>query len=515
MPRGAGGASRYVPAMPLTWSVERPLCDLSQAYAKQNDRFERPITRECMTCHNGAPGFAEGTRHFYTDVPLGITCERRHGPGSAHVEARLADAGDGGPDPTIVNPARLDAALRPAVCPQCHPTRPTASADRQDPPPYRPGTPLTDHRRVFVRQEQVDDPERFGISSHALRMMRSACFEATQGTDHALTCTTCHDPHRPTAAMDPGHFNAACRSCHGGAGDAHGAFRSRPSADVPRGAATGDCVSCHMQRAGTDDIPHVVFTDHWIRRTLPPARPPEDIARGGVVTEPFVLVDATAREQAMAREDARAATDTEVGLAYWMLYETEHRLPAYLPRIVDLLRRGIEAGDRRPDAYVALGGALRESGALAEAAEVFAEGARRWPTDVHLLYGLGDVRLRLGDAGGAVEALARAVAAQPRLVEAHLRYAEALAAAGRPEEAVAAYRAGLRRAPDLHADGWNNLGFQLLQMGRTAEAADALRRAVGLRPTFVEARANLGAALLAAGDPIGRASWTETGQREG
>src|SRR5690606_40795174 len=145
MPRGAGGASRYVPAMPLTWSVERPLCDLSQAYAKQNDRFERPITRECMTCHNGAPGFAEGTRHFYTDVPLGITCERCHGPGSAHVEARLADAGDGGPDPTIVNPARLDAARRLADCQQCHLTGRTDFADGEDPTTYQPRTPITDH----------------------------------------------------------------------------------------------------------------------------------------------------------------------------------------------------------------------------------------------------------------------------------------------------------------------------------------------------------------------------------
>ena len=495
----------YLTEMPLTWYVERSLWDLSPGYVQQNSRFERPITLECMTCHNGRPGFADGTQNAYTNVPLGITCERCHGPGGAHVEARLADAGGGGADPTIVNPARLDATRQLAVCQQCHLTGFTVFAEGEDPTTYRPGTPLTDHRRVFVREEQVDDPERFGISSHALRLMRSACFEETQGTDRALTCTTCHDPHRPTARMDPDHFNAACRSCHGGdgsVGGGHEVLCSRPEAGIPQEAVTGDCVSCHLQRAGTDDIPHVTFTDHWIRRRLPPARPPEAIERGGTVTEPFVLVDATAREQALARAPgrARAASDTDLGLAYWMLYETQHPLPDYLPRVVSLLRAGEAAGVYRPDASLALGGALRESGALAEAAEVFAEGAERWPGHARLLYALGDVRLRLGDAAGAADALTQAVAAQPGLVEARLEQAAALAAAGRAEDALAAYREGLRRAPDLHADGWNNYGFLLLQGGRAAEAAEALRRAVGLRPPFVEARANLGAALLAQGD---------------
>src|SRR5690606_41851794 len=67
----------------------------------------------------------------------------------------------------------------------------------------------------------------------------------------SLTCTTCHDPHRPTAAMDPDHFNAACRSCHGGEGGLPGAQEvrcTRPSVVVPEDALTGDCVGCHMQR---------------------------------------------------------------------------------------------------------------------------------------------------------------------------------------------------------------------------------------------------------------------------
>jgi tetratricopeptide (TPR) repeat protein len=272
-----------------------------------------------------------------------------------------------------------------------------------------------------------------------------------------------------------------------------------------------------MGRGGTDDIPHVTFTDHWIRRVLPPARPPEEIERGGVRAEPFRLVDVTAREEALAggraADEAAVRADVEAALAYWVLYETDHRLPAYLPDVAGRVRRGLAAGVHRPEAYLALGGALRDMDSLAAATEAYAEGTRRWPAHPRLLYGLGDARLRQGDAVGAAEALARAVAAQPRFTEARLKLAEALGAAGRPEQAVAAYREALRRDPARHAEGWNNLGFQLLQLGRTADAADALRRAVGLRPPFVEARTNLGAALLAADDLDGAAAEFEAALR--
>jgi tetratricopeptide (TPR) repeat protein len=270
-----------------------------------------------------------------------------------------------------------------------------------------------------------------------------------------------------------------------------------------------------MQRGGTDDIPHVTFTDHWIRRTLPPPRPHEDLIRTRR-TSPHTLVDVTAREQAMAGtapSEADAQADVELALAYGQLYETDHRLPAYLPRIVGSLRRGLAAGVHRADAYLALGRALVEMDSLAAAEEVFAAGVRRWPERPLLLYGLGDARLRRGNATAALDPLQRAVAAQPRLIEARLKLGEALAAAGRAEEAAAAYREALRRDPVHHPEGWNNLGFQLLRLNRLPEAADALRRAVALRPPFVEARANLGAALLASSDLEGAAAQFEAALR--
>ncbi|MFN3598108.1 MAG: tetratricopeptide repeat protein, partial [Rubricoccaceae bacterium] len=424
----APGAPGYVTEMPLTWYVERGIWDLSPGYAQANDRFERPISLECMTCHNGTPAH-EPSLNFFADVPLGITCERCHGPASAHVEAFLADEQPA--DPRIVNPARLPVALQLDVCQQCHLTGETVFKPGHDPTTYRPGRPLSAHRAVFVTTESLEDPEAFGIASHAERMMRSACFDPA--APRPMTCTTCHDPHTPTAEMPAGHFNAACLGCH--AGQTHpaapgGLARSTPAvravaqAGVGGGApprvamsAAGDCVSCHMRKGGTSDIPHVTFTDHWIQRRPPPAR---GVSATGVSATgdayrrrtPFTLVDVVRREAGQA-ERGSAEADVEAAMAYFRLYDTRHRLPDYLPEIVRRLRRALEAGPVRPEAHLVLGRALLEQGALAEAEAALARAVAAAPADPFAHYWLGAARLRAGTAEAAIGPLREAVARAP------------------------------------------------------------------------------------------------------
>src|SRR5512141_2553319 len=68
-----------------------------------------------------------------------------------------------------------------------------------------------------------------------------------------------------------------------------------------------------------------------------------------------------------------------------------------------------------------------------------------------LRFSLGNEYLKAGDAGQAATHLARAVALDPRYTAAWKLYGKALAAAGRPEDALAAYRAGIAVAHD-HGD---------------------------------------------------------------
>jgi tetratricopeptide (TPR) repeat protein len=65
-----------------------------------------------------------------------------------------------------------------------------------------------------------------------------------------------------------------------------------------------------------------------------------------------------------------------------------------------------------------------------------------------------------------------------------------LARQGRTAEAIEAYRAAVRLAPE-DADLRYNLGTLLARSGRTKEAIDHLAEAVRLRPDFEPARRNL------------------------
>ena len=63
-----------------------------------------------------------------------------------------------------------------------------------------------------------------------------------------------------------------------------------------------------------------------------------------------------------------------------------------------------------------------------------------------LRFSLGNEHLKAGDAARAAEHLARAVALDPDFTAAWKLYGKALAAAGRDDEALAAYRTGIEVA---------------------------------------------------------------------
>jgi tetratricopeptide (TPR) repeat protein len=397
----------------------------------------------------------------------------------------------------IVNPATLSLDLQLDVCQQCHLTGETVYQPGEDATTYRPGRPLSAHRAVFVTQSSLDNPESFGISSHAERMMRSACFEQTQGTDRALTCTTCHDPHTPVAELPVEHFSTTCQSCHDG--DAHQATCSRPGTASMAEAMTGNCVSCHMRRAGTSDIPHVSFTDHWIQRTPPPPAP-GDFSEGAFRREtPFTLVNLVS-PSGDASPTSAAEADIELGMATYMLYQTLHRLPAYLPEVAARIRSGLAAGVDRNDARVTLGQVLLEMDSTSAAERILTDAAKRDPDDGLAAMWLGQARMKAGRPDAALGPLRDAVRLAPRRTEARLKLAEAEAGAGQLPAAIVTLEAALAQDPVAFASAWNDLGFYSLQLGKAEAALAPLRRSVALDPQLELARVNLGAALLASDD---------------
>lgn len=497
---GSGHATRsyllsvngHVTEMPLTWYVERQRWDLSPSYEQKNQRFSRPINEECMHCHNGPSGYTPFTEGHYAGVAQGITCERCHGPGSVHVEARLAglETAEGAPDTTILHPGRLERTLQMDVCQQCHLTGVTVFQPGQDMLTYRPGQPLAAHRTVFVPEEQVRDPERFGISSQVARLVQSACFQ--QGM---MTCTTCHDPHVSVRELGPDHFNQTCVGCHNTGSEAVLCSRpaqatGSPQKVVPAEAMSGNCVGCHMQKGGTSDIPHVRFTDHWIRRRLPPARDPDELQRILLRSTLLTLVPASPTTSDGAR------TLRDEALAYYQFYQTRHRMPGYLPQVVRLARQARRQGVEDADLLLTLGRALADQDSLTEAVGVLAEAAARNPGHARVQYWLGETLFRVGNTAEALAPLRTAVMLQPEFNEARVKLAEVLAATEQREEAISVLEEAVRRNPVHLPQAWNNLGFLYLQSQRFDEALQRFQRAVALDPRLTVAWVNAASVKL-------------------
>lgn len=248
----------YLTQLPMTYYTQEGRWDLPPGFENgNNSRFDRKIGLECMSCHNGYPEFEKGSENKYRKVMKGVDCERCHGPASFHVAEKkkgvVVDIRTE-TDYSIVNPAKLPAKLQIDVCQRCHLQGNAVLAEGKSFFDFRPGMPLSDVMHVFVARYEHDDS--FIMASHADRLSQSACFAAGQGKGnkkHALTCVNCHNPHVSVKETGREIFNATCKGCH------------EQSDDHVKQVGKDDCVSCHMPRSGSSDIPHVVITDHRIQ----------------------------------------------------------------------------------------------------------------------------------------------------------------------------------------------------------------------------------------------------------
>jgi tetratricopeptide (TPR) repeat protein len=88
----------------------------------------------------------------------------------------------------------------------------------------------------------------------------------------AMTCVTCHNPHVSVRVTGDEVFNRACLNCHGkklemNCTEKTVAKELHRSSETPL-PKTLNCVSCHMPRSGSIDIPHVTVHDHYIRKPV-------------------------------------------------------------------------------------------------------------------------------------------------------------------------------------------------------------------------------------------------------
>jgi tetratricopeptide (TPR) repeat protein len=399
--------------LPVVWYTQEKTWGMAPGYDRpDHDNFSRKVVYRCVFCHNAYPKLQPGADRyeskqslFPAELPKGIDCERCHGPGGRHSREATASS--------IVNPAKLDRKLQMDVCMQCHlettsqplPNslvklgRPTFS--------YRPGEPLEGYVAVF----DFADPRRgdaFNIVHQAYRLRQSPCFQAS-----SMTCTTCHDPHR--RSENPAEaIRAKCIECHV-AVKTHG----------------DDCVGCHMPQRRTDDVVHVVMTDHRIQK-----RPPPDLLK---------------MKQEPIHEPSRGD------------------LKFYLPEPQESLYMGIA---------LARGGDVARGIALLE---------KQQPVPY---FEIASAYAAAGMHGKAVIAYRAGLSADPDHAEGWYNLGLSQFALNNLKDARTAFDGTLKRSPSI-ADAWVGIGLIDLREGRPDTARRAYLEAIRVDPMNVTALLNL------------------------
>jgi predicted CXXCH cytochrome family protein len=468
----------------------------------------RTVHQECMFCHNAYPdapaGGGGGLPHTYpAELPEGIGCQRCHGPGADHVRLALdSQTPDSMIRSAIVNPAKLSPRRRDDVCYQCHmlPSFAVPGVRRFGRGAYsfRPGEALADFRVLMDIREAGRRPgDRFEIDHQAYRLEQSRCFQASGG---ALSCLTCHDPHRKVPAADrAAHYRKVCLGCH------DGDLASHPGVPGPRsgtGGAPGrravresDCVRCHMPARRAQDVVHTVMTDHRIQR------PPADLE--GLLAP---LRERATDLQDMVIAKADGAPTGRLAQVYRALAAI--RLKVAVSDAVEYLEGNLdEVAPDAPEAWLALARGqiqlhrwaraettLRRALALMPAAPPAAGDSLRLRIRENLALALAGEGER-----AAAEAVFRGlVTDDPEWPDTLAGLGRILLGEGRPDAAIPFLRRATDEGPN-RAVAWDALGAAELTLHHPVEAAQAFRRALEVDPTRAPTYLRLAQVLLAQG----------------
>ncbi len=478
--------------LPIAWySEEGGFWAMNPGYDRpDHDGFRRRITHSCMFCHNGYPKIEPGSDTFGTDsifkgkIPEGIDCQRCHGPGRDHIQAVQTE---GATLETIrgaiVNPARLNPERQMDVCMQCHLETTSARLPNfirryeRGAFSFRPGEDLDEYILHFDHAPGSGYDDKFEIVSAAYRLRMSACFQASDGD---LTCITCHNPHDiPRGEEAVRHYVGVCQSCHSPALDELVA--------AGRHTRSEGCLSCHMPKRRTEDVVHVVMTDHFIQRQ----RQARDLLA------PLQEKIRDYEGEVVLYQSAEVPSQGEKGLYLAVAQVKENsNLEQGIPRLEKAIR---QYQPERSEFYFELAEAYFENGNMEKAVPMYEETLHRHPDFWPALRKLGVALSNSGEFSKAAEVLRKAseIARQDAtsLNDLSLVYRQQ----GRLEEGLAVLHEAIGRDPDF-PEAYNNLGGVLLDSGDRASAEAAFRNAIRIQPDLASAHNNLANLLASGGD---------------
>ncbi len=460
----------YLYQAPITWYVQENRWGLAPGFTEWgNPRFGRWIGAECVTCHNHLPEQVPGSINKFQRMPLGIACERCHGPGSIHVAEKLAgivvDTATQ-VDGSIVNPRKLPRRLQLDLCQRCHLQGIALLRPGKTFYDFWPGMQLDSIMQVWLPR-YADSDSRFIMASQADRLKQSACFRQSE----QLTCLSCHHPHHSVQLTPRKRFIDACRKCHKGPVTQ---VCSAPAQAIRQ--AQQDCISCHMPTSGTADIPHVRITDHLIGKAT---------ARRHLFGESQLNKDQEFHELKLL--SGNRATPLDRARAFLALYDKY--LPA--PFVLDSAAHYLEMSTTDEPYYTEVRVHLLFNRADYKALLALAQ---QWhPEQIEqawTAYRVGEACLKEQRAMLALRWLQRAC----ELLPLHLDFLEKLGAAQMMARQYAAAQQTFLRVLAEYADrpvSCLNLGWLAALRGDYSEARAWYLRALALDPDYALAKENL------------------------
>ena len=210
---------------------DRTSGDLGDGDPLNNVRGQKIDTRDgivrCLGCHVTNPrDFRHPGKGSVSPSPAAtdssIGCERCHGPGANHVAAAKTNL----VHQTIVSVGSASSKIVNTQCSECHIVGNAADIKRSP-----------------------EDPR--WVRSTGLTFTFSRCYTESSG---ALSCLTCHDPHRDSP-KDSAFYEAKCLQCHSSGAKSQTICKVSPAKD---------CLGCHMPKVPMPVL-HTGLTDHFIR----------------------------------------------------------------------------------------------------------------------------------------------------------------------------------------------------------------------------------------------------------
>lgn len=189
--------------------------------------FDRFISPRCLECHTTLfRAEIKGSKARYSSrFLIGLSCEKCHGAGSAHVDFHKKDLQET-EGRSILNPDHFPRERKLDQCALCH-----SGAAKPIKPPfsYRPGEPLSEYLEI----EPVREGSRPDVHANQVGLLRlSRCFTASDD----MSCSTCHNVH--TEQRNLSELAQKCMQCH----------RTQECGTATKAGVSvqGECIECHM-----------------------------------------------------------------------------------------------------------------------------------------------------------------------------------------------------------------------------------------------------------------------------